>query len=359
MLGLGHQRARHLQQLALPARQRAGELVASSVSSLNRSSSSSARASFARLLAAPQRTGRGRSSSARRVWLWRRASCSRAPSARPAPWSAGTCAPCPCGRPRGSRRPPATSPLNVHVPRSGLSNPVSRLKNVVLPAPLGPIRRGDAAALDLQVVDVDRHEAAELPVDAVGHEDRVGLRARPATGSTAGEVGAPRIVSRCQRSSTSTPSPCGHRGCPAAGRSSAASAPGRPASTGLMPTWAPSMTVDGMNAVCTAPRRMPSVQRQQAPEDDRPDDRAEHPRRPAQDEDGVDEERHRRRPKSGCTAFLPRIVDDAGDGADHATDDQGLHLVAVDVLAQRAGGVLVLADRLQHPAPGAAHQPER
>ena len=36
--------------------------------------------------------------------------------------------------------PARSRPLNSQEPVSGLSNPVSRLKNVVLPAPLGPIR---------------------------------------------------------------------------------------------------------------------------------------------------------------------------------------------------------------------------
>jgi hypothetical protein len=35
------------------------------------------------------------------------------------------------------------------------------LKNVVLPAPLGPISAGDHAALELDVVDVDGGQAAE------------------------------------------------------------------------------------------------------------------------------------------------------------------------------------------------------
>ena len=41
---------------------------------------------------------------------------------------------------RAAETPPSDRPSNVHVPVLGLSNPVSRLKSVVLPAPLGPIR---------------------------------------------------------------------------------------------------------------------------------------------------------------------------------------------------------------------------
>ena len=37
-------------------------------------------------------------------------------------------------------RPETVVPLKVQVPASAVSNPVRRLKNVVLPAPLGPMR---------------------------------------------------------------------------------------------------------------------------------------------------------------------------------------------------------------------------
>jgi hypothetical protein len=49
-----------------------------------------------------------------------------------------------------------SSPSKLQWPALGLSNPVIRLKNVVLPAPLGPDQRGDRLALDLEVVDPDR-----------------------------------------------------------------------------------------------------------------------------------------------------------------------------------------------------------
>ena len=57
---------------------------------------------------------------------------------------------------------------------------------MVLPAPLGPIEGGDGAPLDLEVVDVDRGEAAEAPTDAVGDQDRVGL-GHPRLGDEVGE----------------------------------------------------------------------------------------------------------------------------------------------------------------------------
>ena len=54
-----------------------------------------------------------------------------------------------------------SAPSNVQSPCRALSKPVSRLKNVVLPAPFGPISAVIAVALDLDVLDVDRDEATE------------------------------------------------------------------------------------------------------------------------------------------------------------------------------------------------------
>jgi hypothetical protein len=48
------------------------------------------------------------------------------------------------------------------LPRVGGRNLVSRLKKVVLPAPLGPISAWMSPALDLEVHVVDGHESLEL-----------------------------------------------------------------------------------------------------------------------------------------------------------------------------------------------------
>ena len=87
---------------------------------------------------------------------------------RRAPWSAGTCAPCrrarrgtPAPRPASRRRRTSTDR------RPGWSNPVRRLNSVVLPAPFGPISAVIAPRCDLEVVDVDRGEAAERAADPV------------------------------------------------------------------------------------------------------------------------------------------------------------------------------------------------
>ena len=65
----------------------------------------------------------------------------------------------------------------------GLSKPVIRLKNVVLPAPFGPISAVISAALHLEVLHVDGGHAAELAHDVVDDQDRVGLARRPGVAS--------------------------------------------------------------------------------------------------------------------------------------------------------------------------------
>ena len=57
-----------------------------------------------------------------------------------APWSTGTCGPCPGWRAGTARTPEITWPSSCLRPVFILSKPVSRLKNVVLPAPFGPMR---------------------------------------------------------------------------------------------------------------------------------------------------------------------------------------------------------------------------
>jgi hypothetical protein len=137
--------------------------------------------------------------------------------------------------------PESDDPLNDQSPESGWSKPVSRLKNVVLPAPFGPISAVMAPRLQLDVVDVDRGEAAELSLDVVGDQDRVGLgRARlvwhvlerlpggVAPVAAAAGLGAGHHPGRRRRlgrvgglvSGHRARSPSGHRRSPVVGRSS-------------------------------------------------------------------------------------------------------------------------------------------
>ena len=56
-------------------------------------------------------------------------------------------------------------------PRVGLRNLVSRLKQVVLPAPFGPIKRMNAAARDAQIDAADGGKSGEFLGEILGFED--------------------------------------------------------------------------------------------------------------------------------------------------------------------------------------------
>jgi ABC-type taurine transport system ATPase subunit len=61
-------------------------------------------------------------------------------------------------------------PSKDQVPVDGVSNPERRLNNVVRPD-----QRRDRAALNLDVLDIDRDDAAEVPAYAGGQKNRIGL----------------------------------------------------------------------------------------------------------------------------------------------------------------------------------------
>ncbi len=139
--GLDHEGAGHLEQLALAAGQAAGEVVALGVELEARRAARRPGSVLASSCAAPAagRTGRARmlSPAARCAPSSMLSSTVSRDSAlvswkvRTMPARATLCGAAPL---RASCRRSATSPA------SGWSNPVSRLKKVVLPAPLGPIR---------------------------------------------------------------------------------------------------------------------------------------------------------------------------------------------------------------------------
>jgi hypothetical protein len=79
-------------------------------------------------------------------------------------------------------------------PSLGLSKPVRRLKKVVLPAPFGPMSAVMTPALHLEVVDLDRRQAAEAP--ATPSATRMGSGfGTPGRGLDPGErrCGGPRV----------------------------------------------------------------------------------------------------------------------------------------------------------------------
>ncbi len=74
-------------------------------------------------------------------------------------------------------RRPAGDLLAVEVPLSviGVVEAGQQVEERRLAGSVRPDQGGDLAALDLDVIDVDGDEAAELPAHRVGDEDRVGL----------------------------------------------------------------------------------------------------------------------------------------------------------------------------------------
>src|SRR4051794_15017432 len=268
-------------------------------------------------------------------------------------------------------------PLKDQSPVLGRSKPVSRLKNVVLPAPLGPIR----AVITPRWIS---------------------------TCSTSTAVSPPKV--RVMLSATTMGSGLGTPGSVA--RPASAAAPRRDSdvvATGVAPVlrvvvWSPGTSAevsagierdlllvseetlraedhqqhqdqshdgeadvadlvgahqawrdDRVVAVGQPGQELPE-EGQQPPEEDRSDHRRQHPGRAAEDQHREGDEGEVEVEAVGLHGREAHAADEPSDGADQAAEDQGLHLVGVDVLAERAHGVLVLADALEHPAPRRLHQ---
>ena len=81
---------------------------------------------------------------------------------------------------------------------------------------------------------------------------------------------------------------------------------------------------------------------------------------PPMQQGGVGEERHVGGVVGRDDRGLLEGQEQAGEAAEHAPEDERLHLVGEDVLAERAHGVLVLADRARARGPtGCASAPRR
>ena len=68
-------------------------------------------------------------------------------------------------------RPVMFSPLNRMRPEVGRMTPVRQLKNVLLPAPLGPMMARISPRPDLEIDAVERGEAAEAHGQRLGAQD--------------------------------------------------------------------------------------------------------------------------------------------------------------------------------------------
>ena len=136
-------------------------------------------------------------------------------------------------------------------PWSGLSKPVSRLKNVVLPAPLGPISAVIAPRWTSTWSTSTATRPPKCAADAVGDEDRVGLghaRARSAHAGAGvdGRGSGQRTSKACSRLSPKMP----------CGRKTTSSASATPAT--MYFTWPKLLRVDepvGQRVVARSPRR--------------------------------------------------------------------------------------------------------
>src|SRR6478672_10632323 len=251
-------------------------------------------------------------------------------------------------------------PLNDQSPPSGRSNPVSRLKNVVLPAPLGPIRP----------VITPRWISRWSTSTAVRPPKVRRIPSATTIGSGFFAPGSWGTSLRAARAAdTSTPA-----GAVAVGLSWSALSAG-------IESQLPSVPEDSLRSEdhqqhqreshedephqaglvaghdrgrddrVGARGGRPEEQVQEAeqePEDDRSGDGTEHPGRAADQEHRVGEEGGVRGEERRVDRGVLECRHDAGDAADQTADDQRLHLVGVHVLAEAAHGVLVLADALEH-----------
>src|SRR5215204_13785 len=272
--------------------------------------------------------------------------------------------------------PARDAPLNVQVPWSGRSKPVIRLKKVVLPAPFGPM----SAVIEPRWTSTWPTSTAVRPpkrrrtlsVTRIGS----GLAAPGSWGTSLRAWTASSRRTLADPMSGRTGISPGSALVTGMSENSAgiecylltvAEDPLRPVDQEQKQSDTHQHEPDGADVVAVhqpvrdGPR--PDAARQdacgelkQAPEDHRADDRPQYPGGTAQDEHGVGEERDVRREQVGLHGGLGQREHEPAQRTEQTADDQRLHLVGVDVLAQAPNGVLVFADRLDHPAPRAAHE---
>jgi hypothetical protein len=208
-VGLHHQRSRHLQQLALPARQRAREVVALVVQ-LETGQQIKGAVLDATLLLAPQwrqqRPGE-------RLALLLRGAQLHVLHDREARQRLGQLERADHADASNLVRGHARHPAAVKGPGAGVGTVEAgeEVEEGGLTGTVGTDQCGDGAALEFDVLDIDGLEPAEAARDPVDDEDGVRLgHARLGRDSVDPGVSGHRALS-----------PCGRRGCLAAGRSSA------------------------------------------------------------------------------------------------------------------------------------------
>src|SRR5262245_61810726 len=245
-------------------------------------------------------------------------------------------------------------PLNIHEPASAVSKPVSWLKNVVLPAPLGPMR----------AVIEPRWTSRWATSTAVRPPNRRMTPSATRIGSGLGTPGSPGSPSKAASAAAffDVVSACIERDLPLVTEDTL-----RPEDEKQHEAQPHEHEPHRADLVHRHDRRGddPGSDRlgqgvadedQQHPEDRGAHHGAEPARRPAEDHDRVRVEGEVRAEQVGLHRGLAEREDEAAEAADQAAEDQGLHLVREDVLAEAAHGVLVFPDGLQHASPRALHE---
>ncbi len=253
----------------------------------------------------------------------------------------------------------AVAPPKLGCREFGLSNPVSRLKNVVLPAPFGPISavmapRCISRCSTSTATSCRRIVRATLSTD----EDRLGFATARAPARR------PRASPAAPRDRSHTPRTAGASWCQSPKLSSflfPRMPCGRKITSSISPT--PTTIHPNCGICCLRHDRRGHELR-----DSRPAGTIMTMKYERQYRASARGPSPRRRAGCTCRAGTSSAVEGVrlhgGRSTystppmrtDHATEDQRLHLVQVHVLAEAAGRVLVLADAADRAAPRAAHE---
>src|SRR6056297_53304 len=251
---------------------------------------------------------------------------------------------------RWAGTPARSSPLNVQRPWSGVSNPVSRLNRVVLPAPLGPIRpvmspAGISRWSTSTAVRPPKDRCTPSMVSMGSGLATPGSAATPSSGSLRSSGGSGDIELQLllvaedplgavdhQQHDQDTDEGQGDRtdrvGAEELGQRPGIGEPPHPA----------------LEAA------------EQEPEDDRTEGGTPGRGGPPEDEDREGVEGDLGEEGVRLDRLQRQGEERAAQGSDRPTQHQALHLVREDVLPEAAGRILILTDRGDDTAPGAADQ---
>src|SRR5215207_352629 len=255
--------------------------------------------------------------------------------------------------------PSIDSPSNDQLPASGLSNPVTRLKNVVLPAPLGPIN----AVIEPRCTSTRSTSTAVIPPKLRRTPTALRIGSGLCTpGSGATSESAWRAIRAVSESDGASDSASIEGQLPAVAEQTLRPERHQRDQHRTHEHEHHLTDLGGLDDRAAAPPQRPVAHEltEHALDEgvDRPEQHRSHDRPgdlgdAAQHQPGEYEEGEVATEVVGLHVGGAQGEDHAAEGPDHAAHDQRLHLVAVDVLAEAPNGVFVLADGLQHAAPRA------